>query len=92
MRTYIVGTRYPVQLGLLVAKAQRAAKLAAQTPLPAGKHAVVSRGFAGALQGYTANGAQRGNGTLYGVFATAAQAFAYQKARKMQLYTSIVAW
>jgi hypothetical protein len=49
---------------------------------------VVSRGFAGKLQGYKAGTSN--NGTLYAVFASYAAAVAYQKANKMRLYTSIV--
>lgn len=81
MRTFIVGKRKPVVLGI----AQRNAPVQAQ-------HAVVSKRFAGALQGYKSNLAHTGNGTLYALFASAALAVAYQKAHKMQLYTSVVPW
>jgi hypothetical protein len=90
VRTFIVGKRYPTLLGAQVAQAQRIVAQAHSTAQV--QHAVVSRGFAGALQGYKANGAHKGNGTLYGVFASAAQAYAYQKTHRMQLYTSVLPW
>lgn len=58
------------------------------TAVRAASYAVVSRGFAGALQG-SALGA-KGNGTLYAVFASLLAAQGYRSDNKMLLYTKVV--
>lgn len=84
----VVGTRKPAPLGLAV----RAGSTPVVVPAASSKqYHVVSKGFALPLQGYSATASKRGNATLYGVFATHAQAVSYVKSNKMQLFTSIVA-
>jgi len=84
-RTFIVGTRKPVALGLRTTTPNNA-----PSTTTGNMFYVVSKGFAGRLQGYTSNKSKTGNGTLYAVFATRTQATAHIAKNNMRLYASVV--
>jgi len=85
MATHIIGQRQPKRLGLPTGN----------KPLPAvpqgivaGVYMVVSKGFAGRMQGWQSNKAA--NGTLYACFNNKGAAVQYIKNNNMRLYASIV--
>lgn len=92
MQTHIIGVRKPVSLGFSAPASKTAKPAVTQHALQGTCFAVVSNALAARMQGYTANKSKTGNGTMYACYGTYAQAYAHIKARKMQLYASIVSW